>query len=75
MKGFVNSHWTNITGMMLEKKKGARQIHILLIISFICPEFNASLKYLIGHLAMKTQFYVINNMASDQEEKPLMQQQ
>jgi len=53
MYGFVNVHWTNMTDVMLKKKKGARKIHVLCIIGLVCPEFNATLKYLIGHLAQK----------------------
>ena len=48
--GFVNSRWTNMTDFMLEKKTGARQIHLLRIIGKVPAEFNTCLKFLIGKL-------------------------
>ncbi len=39
--------------MMLEKKPGVRNIHMLRIIGLVCPEFNTALSYFIGHLGQK----------------------
>ena len=51
--GFVNPHWSNLTDVILEKKPGVRQIHVLRIIGLVSPEFNTMLRYLIGHLAQQ----------------------
>ena len=39
--------------VMLEKKPGVRHIHMLRIIGLVCPEFNTTLSYFIGHLGQK----------------------
>ena len=46
--GFPNIHWTHMTDFMLEKKPGARQIHLLRIIGKVPAEFNTCLKLIIG---------------------------
>jgi hypothetical protein len=39
--------------VMLEKKPGVRNIHMLRIIGLVCPEFSTALSYFIGHLRQK----------------------
>ena len=51
--GFTNTRWMNMLDMMLEKKPGVRNIHMLRIIGLVCPEFNTALSYFIGHLGQK----------------------
>ena len=48
--GFANTRWMNMIDVMLEKKPGVRNIHMLRIIGIVCPEFNTALSYFIGHL-------------------------
>jgi hypothetical protein len=51
--GFANTRWMNMINVMLKKKPGVRNIHMLRIIGLVCPEFNTALSYLIGHLGQK----------------------
>jgi len=39
--------------LMLEKKPGVQNIHMLWIIGLVCPEFNTALSYFIGHLGQQ----------------------
>jgi hypothetical protein len=48
--GFANTRWINMINVMLEKKPGVQNIHMLQIIGLVCPEFNTTLSYFIGHL-------------------------
>jgi hypothetical protein len=48
--GFANTRWMNMIDVMLEKKPGVQNIHMLRIIGLVCPEFNTALSYFIGHL-------------------------
>ncbi len=47
--GFANTRWMNMINVMLEKKPGVWNIHMLRIIGLVCPEFNTALSYFIGH--------------------------
>ena len=51
--GFANTRWMNMIDVMLEKKPGVRNIHMLRIIGLVCPEFNTALSYFIGHLGQR----------------------
>jgi len=51
--GYANTRWMNMIDVMLEKKPGVRNIHMLRIIGLVCPEFNTALSYFIGHLGQK----------------------
>ena len=51
--GFANTRWMNMIDVMLEKKPGVRNIHMLRIIDLVCPEFNTALSYFIGHLGQR----------------------
>ncbi|KAL7533444.1 hypothetical protein ACHAXR_008968 [Thalassiosira sp. AJA248-18] len=44
MYGFVNNRWTKCIDVMLEKKKGIRQIHQMRIIGLVEADFNTALK-------------------------------
>ncbi|KAL7529017.1 hypothetical protein ACHAXR_002748, partial [Thalassiosira sp. AJA248-18] len=44
MHGFVNDRWTKCIDVMLEKKKGIRQIHQMRIIGLVEADFNTALK-------------------------------
>ncbi|KAL7531035.1 hypothetical protein ACHAXR_003811 [Thalassiosira sp. AJA248-18] len=44
MHGFVNDRWTKCVDVMLEKKKGIRQIHQMRIIGLVEADFNTALK-------------------------------
>ena len=49
--GFTNTHWSQMTDFMLEKKPGVRHIHLLRIIGKVPAEFKTCLKLLIGKQA------------------------
>ena len=46
MYGFVNTRWSTLVDVMLEKKKGNRKIHQLRIIGILEVDFNTALKIL-----------------------------
>jgi hypothetical protein len=62
--GFANTRWMNMIDVMLEKKPGVRNIHMLRIIGLVCPEFNTALSYFIGH---KGQQNFENTSPSDEQ--------
>ncbi len=43
--GFCNDRWAKCLDVMLEKKKGIRQIHQLRIIGLVEADFNTALKF------------------------------
>ncbi len=47
--GFPNTRWMNMIDVMLEKKPGVHNIHMLKFIGLVCPEFNTAPSYFIGH--------------------------
>ena len=53
MYGFVNNRWAKVVDVMLEKKKGVRQIHQLRIIGIVEGDFNTALKILFARRLMK----------------------
>ena len=53
MYGFAPERWTNMTDVMLEKKKGNRQINQLRIIGLLEADFNTALKYFARDMAKK----------------------
>ena len=51
--GFAPNRWKTMTDVMLEKKKGVRQIHQLRIIGLLEADFNTALKYFARELSRK----------------------
>jgi hypothetical protein len=51
--GFANTRWMNMIDVMLEKKPGVQNIHMLRIIGLVYPKFNTALSYFIGHLGQQ----------------------
>ena len=50
--GFLNKQWLRKIDVMLEKKKGVRNIHLLLIIGLLEADFIMTLKFLFAHQMM-----------------------
>ena len=51
--GFINERWTKSIDVMLEKKQGNRQIHMLRIIGLLEADFNTALKILFSQKLMQ----------------------
>ncbi len=47
--GLANTRWMNMIDVMLKKKPGVKNIHMLRIIGLVCPEFNTALSYFVLH--------------------------
>ena len=65
MYGFVNNRWTKVIDVMLEKKKGVRQIHMLRIIGLLEADFNTALKYFFA-VQMQDSLEKNGSLAKDQ---------
>jgi hypothetical protein len=52
MYGFANPRWSNEVDVMLEKKAGIRNIHLLRIIGLLEADFNTALKYFFAKRMM-----------------------
>jgi len=52
MYGFPNPRWSNEVDVMLEKKPGVRNIHLLRIIGLLEADFNTALKYFFAKKMM-----------------------
>jgi hypothetical protein len=50
--GFPNAHWMRSIDVMLEKKKGAKKIHMLRIIALLEADFNTALKIFFARRLM-----------------------
>jgi hypothetical protein len=51
--GFANTRSMNMINVMLEKKPGVQNIHMLRIIGLVSLNFNTALSYFIGHLSQQ----------------------
>ncbi|KAL7536182.1 hypothetical protein ACHAXR_006960 [Thalassiosira sp. AJA248-18] len=49
--GFVNDRWKKCMDVMLEKKKGIRQIHQMRIIGLVEADFNTALKLMVPNIS------------------------
>jgi len=52
MYGFAHRRWTKLIGVMLEKKRGIKRIHLLRIIGILEADFNVALKILFARKLM-----------------------
>ena len=59
--GFVNRRWLKMIDVMLEKKKGIRQIHMLRIIGLLEANFNTALKIYARRLMRKAELNGLSN--------------
>jgi hypothetical protein len=53
MYGFACERWLHAINVMLEKKKGIRNIHMLRIIGLIEADFNMALKFYFAYKMME----------------------